>query len=237
MIERILYSNLDRRPDRNEWFLKNMEAAGVPMELVERVPAKDWRDYDSVEDTVKAMQKDGFALNVKGRHSILAPDFRGLIAYIFTASCMLKKVIDEGRMTLMIQDDCRLKSWEDLIDCLRPVSRFVENTGSHLQVCQLLYAQTLERNNICEPYGKDGVWEYGIKNAGDAAFICSFWGAEKILAIMQGGHTILNQIENILYLHFNNYRSIHPVDSARFMEFSRDLRNSDINFYQNPGGC
>ena len=42
MIDKILYVNLNRRPDRNEWFLKNMENAGAPMEIVKVFPAHDW---------------------------------------------------------------------------------------------------------------------------------------------------------------------------------------------------
>ena len=42
MIDEILYINLNRRPDRNEWFLDNMENAGVPDGDVKVFPAHDW---------------------------------------------------------------------------------------------------------------------------------------------------------------------------------------------------
>ena len=54
MIDKILYVNLNRRPDRNEWFLENMENAGVPMESVKVFLAHDWIDCGRIskkEDT------------------------------------------------------------------------------------------------------------------------------------------------------------------------------------------
>ena len=54
MIDKILYVNLNRRPDRNEWFLDNMENAGVPMEIVKVFPARDWINCGKIskkEDT------------------------------------------------------------------------------------------------------------------------------------------------------------------------------------------
>ena len=54
MIEQILYINLDRRPDRNNWFLAQMDDAGVPMEIVKVFPAHDWIDCGKIskkEDT------------------------------------------------------------------------------------------------------------------------------------------------------------------------------------------
>ena len=119
MIQEILYLNLDRRPDRNEWFLTHMEKAGVPMEIVKRIPAKDWKDYESVSDTLIQMKnEDGFAQHLfeskpEWLDTYLDSSYQGITAYIWTMSKALKRIIESKKYTLVMHDDCSVRLWDD----------------------------------------------------------------------------------------------------------------------------
>ena len=217
MIEQILYLNLDRRPDRNEWFLENMEAAGVPMELVERVPAKDWRDYDSVEDIVKAMQKDGFGklfFESKHHHYFLGDERRGRAALIWTVSCALRKIVETDKVTLVLHDDCAVRSWNDLTSELNEAQQYFAG-DKDLHVIQLSY--DMWTNIFPNPCVRlSGTWNTGIHSIREDAVIYGYHGARFMLQLVQGGLGDLNTVEHCLYMHFNNQNSLHPVNNERF---------------------
>ena len=231
MIERILYSNLDRRPDRNEWFLENMELAGVPMELVERVPAKDWRDYDSVEDTVKAMQKDGFALNFPpvghwARKGLLHPDQRGETAQSWTFSVVLRRIMNDEKRTLFLHDDFCLLSWEDLIgslECFNDIK---------FQLIKLHWHVAPEPSPN-ESF--NDIFNYGVYGLSDGAVIYSAAGANRVFALQQGINDALSTVETIIRLHFNNDRCFHPREPEKFCHYFSLERESDASSTSNIG--
>lgn len=231
MIQQILYLNLDRRPDRNEWFLENMEAAGVPMEIVERVPAKDWRDYSSVQDTLIRMNReDGFAQNFfastpQFHKGTLEPDWRGRTAYAWTMSKALKRIIETCKLTLVLHDDCSIISWDDLTSALSSIKY-------HLNVVQLSYDihVNLQRNVIL-PYNQ--IWNYGIQTFREDAIVYSFTGASRMLSLIQGTHEHVQMVESMLLAHFNNLTTFHPVDRTRFIKTMevhnpRDIFSDDM---------
>ena len=220
--------NLDRRPDRNEWFLKNMEAAGVPMELVERVPAKDWRDYDSVEDTVKAMQKDGFALNFPpvghwARKGLLHPDQRGVAALYFSWSIILHRIINDDKVTLTFLDDFCLLSWEDLIGSLKCFNDIK---------FQLI---KLHAGSSPPPHHErrfNDIFNYGVYGLSDAALIYSPSGANRVFAFQQGINTNLVLLELLLPTHFNNDYCFQTREHLRFCHLLDS--HSDLQRHKNP---
>ena len=214
MIEKILYANLDRRTDRNEWFLENMELAGVPMDIVERIPAKDWKDYDSVEDTVKEMQKDGFALNFPpvghwARKGLLHPDLRGEIAQYWTFSIMLQRIMNTENTTLVLHDDFCLKSWEDFTNAFECFK------GVDFQLIKLQWhvAPSPSPNDAFTD-----IWNYGVYGLSDGAVVYNLSGANRVFALQQG---IVGRptIETLIQLHFNNDRCFHSREPHRFVHY------------------
>jgi len=230
LIEQIFYLNLDRRPDRNAWFLENMEAAGVPMEIVERVPGKDWQDYDSVTEMLEQMYKeDGFAQHLRQssdnpRHS---EDWIGYTAYVWTVSTALKRIIDSKKLTLVLHDDCSLKSWLDLESDLKRILKNANRTQDNklfhtIQLSYDLHASILR--NAVIPY--DHIWNYGIQAFREDAIIYNYFSACRMLALVQGTHECLHAMESMLLEHFNNRYSFHPNDPRRFTRIMSDVTHN-----------
>ena len=217
-IEQIYYINLDRRPDRKAYFLTNMESAGVPMELVKRMPAKDWRDYDSVKDTLNQMyREDGFAPWLVDKRAFWHEDrrsdeCRGETAYAWTMCKILKNICQNGKNTLVMHDDVSLHSWSDLTSCLDTI-----HLDGVIHAVQLNYtlSAVISRNPVV-PYNH--IWNFGIQTFQEQAVLYSFWGASRMLALTQGTHEHLFMVESTLLNHFNNRHTFHTVDSARFIK-------------------
>ena len=153
MIQEILYLNLDRRPDRNEWFLTHMEKAGVPMEIVKRIPAKDWKDYESVSDTLIQMKnEDGLAQHLfeskpEWLDTYLDSSYRGITAYIWTMSKALKRIIESKKYTLVMHDDCSVRLWDDLIFALN----YVKDVSHYIIQLSYDFPPELSLIHISEP--------------------------------------------------------------------------------------
>lgn len=240
MIEKILYVNLDRRPDRNEWFLGEMETAGVPMEMVERVPGKDWKDFYSIELLLKAMEADGFLPNVELG---MPPRERfGSCGNAWSQCCYMRKIIASGQTTLVMQDDAALAiPYEDLLLSLKSLE-----IVKYIQVIQLEWvdvvgewARELEmRPNHCEIFQPDFQWAYGIRGFGDKAVIYTPFGAAVMLGIMQSAISVPMPPEASLYQWFNNYESFHtaePVfDPDAKIKWGPHRDISDIHVKDNP---
>ena len=238
LIEQIFYLNLDRRPDRNAWFLENMEAAGVPMELVERIPAKDWREYGSVTETLERMyQEDGFAQHLIGEQSSDNPRdseyWIGYTAYVWTVSTALKRIIDSKKLTLILHDDCSLKSWLDLESDLKRILKDGNKTqdGELLHAIQLSYDlhPSIPRNAV-SPY--DHIWNYGIQAFREDAIIYNYFSACRMLALIQDTHECLHSMESMLLEHFNSFKSFHPNDPRRFTVLMEDTMDNHSDMRQ-----
>ena len=224
MIEQILYMNLDRRPDRNEWFLTEMEAAGVPMDIVERVPAKDWQDYPDSESLLDAIHVDGFGQKIKMAEERNTLFHQGMWAFFWSYCCCLKKIMESRKNTLLIQDDVALQvPWKSLLSSLKTLSDIP------WRAIQLEWGDRSDvRPNICVPFERDPIkWSYGIRAISDKAVIYNRWGAEFLYTLMQGCETVLNGAERSLYMYFNNYHTFHATNGSEFIKqgrFSSDLR-------------
>ena len=236
MIDKILYVNLNRRPDRNEWFLDNMEKAGGPMEIVKMFPAHDWQDYGSIADIIRAMQDDGFALNLARG---LPPSHRfGSIGNIWSHCCCLRQIINSGDHVLVMQDDVRFDiPYDELLAMLQPVVQKVK--GFH--IIQLEWAEVVGewakdsdlQPNLCYPFENDYRWSHGIHGLGDKATIYSPTGALAMLGLLQNYISGPVSQELAAYHHFNNHKSAHtsipvhhPESIIKWAESS--LRKSDI---------
>ena len=234
MIRNIIYLNLDRRADRKNWFLEHMESAGVPMEIVTRVNAKDWQDYDSNEDTVKRMREDGFGLNYQAVDYRMQPLHRGEYAYIWGMSQCLLQAANNGGLTLIMHDDATLRSWKQLNDSLDLILIHHWKTrklGNRTHLIQLSYNILVGKTrNATIPH--DNIWNYGIQAHREDAIIYSPSGASRMLALIQGTHHGLYCPENILVEHFNNYHSFHPCDPRYFTHTLpnniRDIKTDDM---------
>jgi len=216
MIERILYVNLDRRPDRNTWFLEHMEQAGVPMEIVESVPGKDWQDYDSVTEMLEQMYKeDGFGLRVPPKKECLSS--LGLMAYIWSMCLALKQIIDSEKITLLMPDDSTIISWENLVSSLATLEISDKRL---LQVINLEYAILSDYRPVFEDYLNpyNNIWCYGAGGC-ETGVIYTPVGADCMLSLLQGQHTMIHDLGTILLEHFNNFRSFSPAPNIQFIDF------------------
>ena len=214
MIEKILYTNLDRSAERKEWFLSTMAGVGVPIEIVERVPAKDWKDYDSVEDMLIQMEKaDGFgrfmfSSEMQSHPEMLSDERRGIAAETWTVCLGLRRIIETGVNTLLMHDDCSILSWQDLIECVERLPYF--------QVIQLQWGNWEYRlRNAVLPY--DHIWNSGIQCIGNEAVVLNPPGASRMIALIQGTYEGPFNMEEMLIDHFNNRNAFHPNDCRRFV--------------------
>ena len=230
MIEKIMYVNLDRRPDRKEWFLSNMKSVGVPMEIVERVPATDWRDYPDCLSILRAMQAEGFALNVQDSHAEAWQ--RGAYGLHFTLCRCLRRIIDERTRTLIMHDDVALNmEWDELLEKLS----VLPDHEFYSCVVQLDWSYH-RRANVCAPYEKGSdenwTWSYGIRGIGELAVIYSRFGADRVLAGLQGGMEMY-PVESLLPDSCNNYRSFHPNKPQDFIRHAEGF-GSDLDSRRVP---
>ena len=226
MIEQIFYMNLDRRPDRNEWFLNEMEAAGVPMDIVERVAAKDWKDYSDTDSLLEAIQADGFALEVGEIDK--NPLLLGTWACSWTYCCCLKKIIESRKKTLLLQDDMAINMPFDKF--LKKLEAF--SNMQDLWAIQLDWVDVPElRPNVCVPFDQD--WMYGIRGCSDRAVIYTHWGAMRMFGLVQGVPRHIMPPELVLYHHFNNYNTFHPLIKEKLVKHSPHRKPSDVNPTQN----
>ena len=236
MIDKILYTNLNRRPDRNEWFLDNMENAGVPMDIVKVFPAHDWKDYGSVSEIIRAMQSDGFSPEITRG---LPPSNRfASIGNIWSHCCCLRQIINSGDHVLVMQDDVRFDiPYDELISMLKVVWQTVK--GFHIiqlewvEVVGEWAVQTNLRPNLCYPFEKDYRWSHGIHGLGDKAIIYSPAGALAMLGLLQNCVGLPVAQELAAYYHFNNHRSVHtsmPIHHPEsIIKWADDnIRRSDI---------
>ena len=221
-IKKIIYVNLERRSDRNACYLKEMEAAGVPLDLIERFPAKDWKDYDSVEHTIVQMQKeDGFGQWVldgayKEPNDFVEKENRGLAAYIWSFCKVWKRIIDDAAIgdrdyVLVMHDDASLKCWDSL-------NRALQTISFRPQLMQLFYIH-------CDPIPRNlvgyhnAIWNTGIMTFGEHALIVDKGSSSRMLALMQGCHRRLLPVETALLEHYNNHRSVvHPAKRTQFVK-------------------
>ena len=231
MIEKIYYLNLDRRPDRKEWFLSSMAGAGVPMGIVERMPSKDWQDYHSVQDMLVRMEvEDGLPQkclipNADLDREKFDIDWRGKTAYIWTMSKILKRIIEANETTLIMHDDYSLISWEGLTSALEHLSFF--------QAVQLGYDlhEAIPRNTVV-PYNH--IWNYGIQAYREEGIAYTIRGASRMLALLQGCYEGIRMVEDVLLDNFNNRWTFHPVDREKFTKYRgvEVHETSDIYSYE-----
>ena len=159
-IDRIIYINLDRRPDRNEWWLDSMERAGVPMEIVERHKARDWQDYPSYGALIDDIRKSELLGPIYPHE--LKPKNVGVAALAYSFAECFEKIVNRGETTLLMHDDCRLhKSWNYLCNSLASIP-----VHAHLVQLEWQPPDGDRRINKCYPFEKDLRWRHGIAGAG-----------------------------------------------------------------------
>ena len=227
-IDRILYINLKRRTDRHRWFQRNMKNAGVPMEIVKRIPGKDWQDYSDCEHILEAMRADGFAPFNTPEKWKRENQHRGHFCYVWSYCIVLREIIESNETTLVLHDDTALCiPWDELLERLASLPE-------ELYLCQLDWFYHDKWQNSVDIYSADPRWAHGIRSMGETAIIYKKWGAKRMLALAQGCIEELNSIEGIVVRHFNNRYVFHSTTSNIIQQFPRAHTHSDIDPRQNP---
>ena len=213
MIGKILYINLDRRPDRNEWFLENMETAGVPIDKVERFRAHDWQDYGSLDSLMEAIHADGVLgdCDYTGHREKHAPPW----ALLWSQACCLQKFLDSDWRTvlIMLDDSCLNVSWAALNAKLSSLSDV-----NPLWLVQLGWGYYDSDYRPFVPFKGDRRWIHGIHSVSEQGIVYTRYGAMLMLGMIQGWKEGMHAIERIVYDHFNNFASFHynePLNSPR----------------------
>ena len=230
IIERILYINLDRRMDRNEWFRQEMEAAEVPMDIIERIPGKDWQDYPNSESIINAMHADRFAPYMTPKRWRDRPYLRGHFCYVWSNCICLRQIIESRKTTLVMCDDVAFDiKWDEL-------SKRLHSIPDDINICQLEWFHHNKSCNPVVPYPADPRWSYGIHSLGDKAIIYNKQSATRMLALVQGCIEELNSIEGMIVRHFNNRFAFHPTDPFDIIRWApHSLKGvSDIDPRENP---
>ena len=222
MIERVLYINLDRRVDRRDWFLAEAEKAKIPMDIVGRIGGKDWRNYPNCAELLRAIQADGFARTVDPSRA--HPRLQGTWACSWAYCIALQQIIESDKTTLLIQDDMGITAaWDDFVKQFEVLTDVKD-----LWAIQLEWVDVPDsRPNICVPF--DSEWMYGIRGLSDRAVVYTYWGAIRMLGIMQGCKDLIIPPEEILYWHFNNYQTFHPLVVEHYVKHSPHRTPSDVN--------
>ena len=221
IIDRILYINLDRRTDRKQLFLDRLEKSGAPMEIVDRLSAKDWQDYLNAESLMSAMHQDGVAVNFDIEHVI--ENYMSHYAYVWSYTIAYFQVFNRDQNTLILQDDIHLlRPWSDFSDAVDTI-----DADDHIFLAQAFWREWPEpRAHLT--YNRH--WQYGIAGVGDKAVLCTKQGARRILAITQSMLSYTMSTESALLEFFNNKHTLHISNGTLFWETIPELGNdSDIS--------
>ena len=104
-LDRIVYINLERSPERKEMFLEHMSQVDGAMDILERFNAHDGRDYDSQESVVDAAVADGLDFYAVFKSPKYAWVGRGTLACFWSYFSILRTAIERGETTLVLYDD------------------------------------------------------------------------------------------------------------------------------------
>ena len=104
-LDRIVYINLERSPERKEMFIEHMSQVDGAMDILERFNAHDGRDYDSQESVVDAAVADGLDFYAVFKSPKYAWVGRGTLACFWSYFSILRTAIDRGETTLVLYDD------------------------------------------------------------------------------------------------------------------------------------
>ena len=104
-LDRIVYINLEKSPERNEAFIEHMSQVDGAMDILERFNAHDGRDYDSQESVVDAAVTDGLDFYTAFKLPKYAWVGRGTLACFWSYFSILRTAIDRGETTLVLYDD------------------------------------------------------------------------------------------------------------------------------------
>ena len=117
VIDKVIYLNLVRRPDRRAHILGEFVRNGFPEKLLHHFKARDGFDYPTTESICAAMVADGFGKSVSRRLANGLGEYTGGdFACLWSKLCMFRWLLeaaDEDSVWMFMEDDCVIKeNWD-----------------------------------------------------------------------------------------------------------------------------
>ena len=118
-INAVYFINLDRCPHRYWAVMASLHAAWVPYEIIERFPAKDGRNYETIHDVAADMVKDGFSSfsHYLNRESYWHQPKNMCVQWSHLS--VLRMIVERNETALVFEDDCylRMPFWDLDVIC------------------------------------------------------------------------------------------------------------------------
>ena len=224
LFDKIIYINLDRRPDRNENMINILKKHNL-MGISERFSAVDGSNLDLNKISNKLITKKGIVDAKKSNklYTVMTP---GAIGCALSHHHVYKKIVDEKiNRCLILEDDIELvDNFNEMVDDIeknKPLPDYdLFFLGYHKSA--LRYPYQCERDDLCEMTRVYGLFGY----------IVTFAGAKKLLEIFPITRQIDSEISdnsdwiNLLALEFNK-TIIKSDQSSIYTKFGTDIQVRD----------
>ena len=171
---KVLYINLDRRPDRREAIEQNLKEMGVPESKIERFPAVDRDDFDSPHEIIAYARSLG---HEHFKKSLETGKQLKYLAYNLSYYMALCHIDNQHDWVLLMDDDYFLtESYSDIQESLGmlPLTDFklaMLGYGWHSEL------RIWSEFRPCASMGENSKWQYGAPQRGTAANVFTLKGA------------------------------------------------------------
>ena len=208
---KVIVPNLDRRPDRWKWCVKNLLEQGVPRDKIERFSAFDGLDYKGLPDWQRLFSDSlraqfgtiPFFLNKKGRE--------GSWAWARTWYTIIKRIADGSDTALVLVDDrAAMFAYGETCRHLEILNRQAHRLAMVQYSCHTGYVRTYRRSIRLDDIPE---MQYGLYGCGDSVVLYTPLGARKMLDFINAptldGDGIIIYLRNDEYMSVGELRTKH----------------------------
>ena len=196
-LEQVVYSNLDRHPERNWYMLGMLTGMGASLDQIVRLRAKDALEYQDVASISEAAISDGFDFFDR----YLAEEHKTNLAWFWTYCRSLRYIIESKKTTLLMIDDFTLRQtfWK-----IRDLVGSIEEPLKILQI-ECWFPHEVDGMNFYKLVPPRHMRNYnndlfrGLWGAGDSCIVYSPEGAALMLDWISEGRC--REPETVIYQH------------------------------------
>lgn len=234
MFNKVLYINLDRRQDRNENVINELNKSKIDNNIVQRIPGVDWKTLDFNNLSNELFTNTAIATALDNNSPVFVPITKGGIGVALAhRNAYLNVLESQEEYVLILEDDIHMSDnfTERLNEYLKEIPTFdILFIGFH----QITIDENVNQNNRNKCYLiPNNAW-------GLFGYIINKKAASDLLKIFPLTHQIDTEISksfpnlNVFCLKYEN-RIIHSEGSATDTEFGTDVQIRE-NFY-NINSC
>jgi GR25 family glycosyltransferase involved in LPS biosynthesis len=233
MFNKVLYINLDRRQDRNQNVINELNKANIN-NVVQRIPGVDWKTLDFNNLSNELFTQTAIATALDNNQSLYVPITKGGIGVALAHRNVYLNVLESNEeYVLILEDDIHMINnfTEKLNEYLKEIPNFdILFIGFH----QITFDNNVNKNNRDKCYLiPTNVW-------GLFGYIINKKAASELLKIFPLTYQIDTEISksfphlNVYCLQYNN-RIIYSEGSAPDTEFGTDvqIREDFYNYESN----